>query len=151
LSRVHDAQPTTRMLRAEALHWSGKRAAALAMLDSAQTEINSDPRLVFLYGLTCARIGAYDRAEPAFNAVLAQHPDDFDVLFNLGRAAARAKHYDRAQRALEVALKLNPDSVDSLMELGVVSADVQDYTKAVYLLAKAKQLAPQRSDILLAL
>ena len=78
------------------------------MLDAVQKEIGGDQRLIFLYGLTCARIGAYARAEAAFNTVLAQHPDDFDVLFNLGRAAARGGHYDRAQRALEVALKLRP-------------------------------------------
>jgi tetratricopeptide (TPR) repeat protein len=151
LSRVNNSQPATRMLRAEAMHWSGKNAAALTMLDGLWKEIAQDPRLVFLQGLTYARIGAYDRAEAAFNAVLVQRPDDFDVLFNLGRAAARAKHYDRAQRALEVAVRLHPDSVDALVELGQVNAAVHDYTKAIYLLAKAKQLAPGRPEILLAL
>ncbi len=75
------------MLRAEALTWAGKQIAALAILDGMQKEIAADPRLIFLFGLTCARIGAYDRAETAFNSVLTQHPDDFDVLFNLGCAS----------------------------------------------------------------
>src|SRR5260370_39314710 len=111
LARVGDSQPATVMLRAEALHWAGKQAAALALLDGLRNDIAGDQRLGFLYGLTCARMGAYDRAEAAFNAVLVQHPDDFDVLFNLGRAAARATHYDRARRALEVAVTLQPDHV----------------------------------------
>lgn len=151
LARVGDSGPTIRMLRAEALHWAGNQAAALTMLDGLLKEAASDQRLGFLYGLTCARIGAYDRAEAAFSAVLVQHPDDFDVLFNLGRAAARAQHYDRALRAFEVAVKLRPDHVDSLWELGEVNAALHDYPRAIYLLAKAKQLAPERSGILLAL
>lgn len=151
LSHVTDSQPVTRLLRAEAAHWAGKQAAALAMLDAVQKETSGDLRLVFLYGLTCARIGAYDRAETAFNSVLAQRPDDFDVLFNLGRAAARAKHYDRAQRALEVAIKLQPESIDALVELGQLSAAQQNYTQAIFFLAQAKKLAPRRPDIVLTL
>jgi tetratricopeptide (TPR) repeat protein len=151
LARVADSEPATRMLRAEALHWAGNQAAALTMLDGLRKEAGADPRLGFLYGLTCARIGAYDRAEAAFNAVLVQEPDDFDVLFNLGRAAARAKHYDRALRALEVALKLQPNHVDSLLELAEVNTALHDYPRAIYLLAQARQLAPERPEIPLAL
>ena len=151
LAHVNDSQPSTRMLRAEALHWAGRTAAALAMLDGVQKDAEADPRLEYAYGMTCARIGAYDRAVTAFNAVLVQHPDDFDVLFNLGRAAARAKLYDRALHALEVAVKLQPSNVDALMELAGVNAAVGDYTRAVYLLAQAKQLAPARPEIPLAM
>jgi tetratricopeptide (TPR) repeat protein len=151
LARVGDGQPATRMLRAEALHWAGNQIAALNMLEGIREEVAADPRLGFQYGLTCARIGAYVRAEEAFNAVLAQHPDDFDVLFNLGRVAARAGHYDRALRALEVAATLRPDHVDSLLELGQVNAALHDYARAIYILAKAKQLAPERGEISLVL
>jgi len=151
LALVDDSQPATRMLRAEALHWAGKTAPARAMLDGVQKEAEADPRLEYLYGLTCARIGAYDRAVAAFNAVLVQHPDDFDVLFNLGRAAARAKLYDRALRALEVAAKLEPGNADALMELAGVNAALEDYARAIYVLAQAKQLAPQRPEISLAM
>src|SRR5207244_4449852 len=102
-------------------------------------------------GMTCARIGYYDRAETAFNAALAMYPDDFDLLFNLGRAAARARHWDRAQRALEVAVKLRSADPDALLELGLVYAARQDYSRSVYVLAQARQRAPHRPDILLAL
>ena len=151
LSLVDDSQPATRMLRAEALHWAGKTAAAMAMLDGVQKEAEADPRLEYLYGMTCARIGAYERATAAFNAVLVQHPDDFDVLLNLGRAAARAKLYDRALRALEVAAKLQPDNVDALMELAAVNAALEDYARAIYVLAQAKKLPPERPEISLAM
>jgi tetratricopeptide (TPR) repeat protein len=150
LSKIGDADPGVQLLRAEALHWTGKSADSLAMLDALRKE-TSDPRLLFLYGLASARIGAYGRAEEAFNAVLMAHPDDFDVLLNLGRAAARAKHADRARRALEVALKLQPESVDALAELGQVCADQEDYPRAIYFLAQAHKLAPRRAEIVLAL
>lgn len=151
LARVGDAQPATSMLRAEALHWAGKQAAAMAILDGLRKAAAGDQRLGFLYGLTCARIGAYDRAEAAFNALLAQHPDDFDVLYNLGRAAARAKHFDRALRALDVAVKLQPGNVDALLELAEVNAALQDFARAIYLLVQARQLDPSRPEIPLAL
>jgi len=151
LARIKDAEPMVDLLRAEALHWAGKRAAALTMLQGLETKAHGDPQVLFLLGLTCARIGLYDRAEAAFNTVLVSHPDDFDVLFNLGRAAARAQHYDRAQRCLEVALKMRPDDIDSLFELGRVYAARQDPSRAVYVLAQARQKDPKRPDILLAL
>jgi tetratricopeptide (TPR) repeat protein len=151
LAQVNDAQPATRMLRAEALHWAGKPAAAVTMLDGVKREAAADSRLEYLYGITCARIGAYDRAVAAFNSVLVQHPDDFDLLFNLGRAAARAKLYDRALHALEVAAKLQPGNPDALMELAGVNAAMGDYAHAIYILAQAKQLAPGRPEIPLAL
>jgi len=151
LARVSDSQFAIRMLRAEAMYWAGKHAAAMAALDGLRKEAAADLRLGYLYGMTCARIGAYDRAEAAFNAILAERPDDFEILFNLGRAAARAKHYERARHALEVAVKLRPDDLDSLLELGEVSAVLGDYARAIYVLAQAKRLAPQRAEISLAL
>ena len=147
LARVSDSEAATRMLRAEALHWAGRQAAALSTLDGVQKEASADARLGYLYGLTCARIGAYDRAETAFNGVLVQHPRDFDVLFNLGRAAARAKHYDRALHALEVAARLQPGNVDALIELAEVNRALGNYARAIYLLAQAKPLAPARPEI----
>jgi tetratricopeptide (TPR) repeat protein len=111
----------------------------------------SDVRLQFLYGMTCARIGAYDLAETAFNTVLAKRPDDFDVLFNLGRVAARANDEARAQRILEAALRLQPSSIDTLLELGQLGVARQDFTRAIYYLSQARTLGPKRPDILLGL
>jgi tetratricopeptide (TPR) repeat protein len=138
-------------LRAEATHWAGDRQGALRLLEELQRSEGGDPRVLFALGLSFARLEIYDRAEAAFTALLAQLPEDYDVLHNLGRAAARAQHLDRAQRAFEVALKLKPDDVESLFELGRVHSARQDYDRAVFLLAKARKLAPQHPGILLAL
>jgi tetratricopeptide (TPR) repeat protein len=151
LSRIKESDPEVLLLRAEALHWSGKSAAALAILDDLQKRAQTDPRLLFLLGLTCARLSLYDRAEHTFNSALALRPGDFEILFNLGRAAARARHYERAQRVLEAALKIHPENVDLLLELGRVCAARQDYRRAFFLLAQARQKAPGRVDVLMML
>jgi tetratricopeptide (TPR) repeat protein len=151
LSRVSDNSPQTRMLRAEAAHWAGESAEARAILDALAKEIGADLRLEYLFGLTCARIGDYERAETAFNAVFATHPDDFDVLLNLGRAAARARDDDRAERVLETALRIQPASIDVMLELGQLNAARRDFTRSIYYLTQAKMAAPGRPDVLLAL
>jgi tetratricopeptide (TPR) repeat protein len=151
LARVTDSTPPVLLLRAEASHWAGKRSAAVTLLDGLEKAANGDARVFFTMGIACARMGLYDRAEAAFQAVLVKHPSDFSVLFNLGRAAALAKHYDRAQSALEAAVKVRPGDADALVELGRMHAARQDYSRAVYVLAQARQRAPARPDVLLAL
>jgi tetratricopeptide (TPR) repeat protein len=151
LAQVRESDPAVLLLRAEALHWAGRPAESLTILEKLQKEAKADPHLLFLLGLSCARLALYERAETAFNAALAQQPGDFDILFNLGRAAARAEHYDRAQRALEAALKIRPENVDLLLELGRVAAARQDHIRAFFVLAQARRKAPERADILLML
>ena len=151
LSHVGESSPAIELLRAEASQYAGKSAAAGRILDGLEREAGGDARVLFALGISCARMGLYDRAVASFAAVLVKHPDDFDVVFHLGRAAVRARHYERAQRALEAALKLRPGDADVLLELGLVHASLEDYSRAVYLLAQARQHAPRRADILLAL
>jgi tetratricopeptide (TPR) repeat protein len=151
LSQVKEADPLVLLVRAEALHWAGGKAESLSTLDRVAKEGAGNPRLLFLLGVSCARLALYQRAEDAFNDALSLMPGDFDILFSLGRAAARAQHYDRAQRALEAALKVRPEAVDVLLELGRVLAARGEYIRAFFLLAQARQRAPERADILLML
>jgi tetratricopeptide (TPR) repeat protein len=148
LGRVEETGPLASLLRAEANHWAGKQDASLALLDSVEKQAVGDVRVLFMLGLSSARLGLYERAEAAFNGALALRPGEFDILFNLGRAAARAQHYDRAERALEAALKIRPDDVDLLLELGAVCVARQNHARAVFLLAQARQKAPQSANVL---
>src|SRR5574341_199279 len=91
LSRVKDSDRAISLLRAEALHWAGKRVEASALLEKLSKSAGNDPRVQFSLGMTFARLDLYDRAETAFSAALTQSPGDFSVLYNLGRAAARAQ------------------------------------------------------------
>ncbi len=147
LSWVEETGPLVSLLRAEANHWAGNSDAARVLLDSLAKDAR-DPRLLFMLGLSCARLGLYGRAEAAFSGALALRPGEFDILFNLGRAAARAQHYDRAERALEAALKIRPGDVDLLLELGTVCVAQQNHARAVFLLAQARQKAQGRADVL---
>ncbi len=123
----------------------------VAVVNELAKSAGNDPRLLFSLGLAAGRVGAYEKAEAAFSALLARFPEDFDVLYNLGLAAARAGHLDRAQHTFEAALKAKPGNVDTLYELGRVEANRKDYNRAIYLLAQARKQAPQRPDVLLAL
>src|ERR1041384_380493 len=51
LARVKDSAPAVSLLRAEALHWAGKRAAAVAILDGVEKEAGKDPRVQFGFGV----------------------------------------------------------------------------------------------------
>jgi tetratricopeptide (TPR) repeat protein len=148
LARVEETGPLASLLRAEANYWAEKKHVALALLDSVEKQAAGEVRLLFMLGLSSARLGLYDRAEAAFNGALALRPGEFDILFNLGRAAARAQHYDRAERALEAALKIRPGDVDLLLELGAVCVARQNHARAVFLLAQARQKAPGNANVL---
>jgi len=148
LTRVKETGPLVSLLQAEALHWAGKTGGVSALLDGVEKQAAGDPRLLYLLGITSARIGLYARAEKAFTAALARQPGNFDIVYSLGRAAARAGHYDRAVRALETARKIQPENVDLLLELGKACAAREDYIRAVYVLAQARKKAPRRPDVL---
>jgi len=151
LARVQETGPVVSLLRAEAMHWAGKTDGVLTLLDGVQQQAAGDPRLLYLLGLTYARLALYEKAERAFNSALAHQPRNFDILFNLGRAAARAGHYDRAVRAFETARKIRPGDVDLLLELGRACAAQQNYIRAAFVLAQARRRAPERADVLLML
>src|ERR1041384_7713991 len=56
LSRVKESDPAVFLLRAEALHWAGETPASVAILDTVGKTAQGDPRLLFLLGLSCARL-----------------------------------------------------------------------------------------------
>ncbi len=90
LSRVKTSDAIVQFVRIEALQLTGKRGEAIALVDEVARSAAGDPHLLFALGMACGRAGLYDQSETAFNFVLSQVPDDYDVLYNLGLAAARA-------------------------------------------------------------
>lgn len=149
LRHVPATDPPVPLLRAEALHQAGEPASALRELDALAAL--PDPRIQAALGALCGRLGLYERAETAFEAVLRQRPEDPEILLQVGRAAARALHRERARSALEVAYRLRPEEPAILLELGLVCAAAGDYPRAVFLLAQARKHAPGQPHIVLAL
>jgi Flp pilus assembly protein TadD len=68
LERIRDSDPSILLLRAEALHWAGDLPASSKALEESANAARGDARLLFLHGITCARLGLYDRAEASFNS-----------------------------------------------------------------------------------
>jgi len=144
-------QPSTELLRAQALHLQGQTSAAENLLDHVQEQAAGDPRVPFSIGMMFVEWKLYSRAEQALSLALKSAPANFEILYNLGLAAALAGHLDRAEEAFEAALRQKRDDVDSLYNLSRVDLERGRLDEAAALLVEAERLAPKRADILLSL
>src|SRR6185503_13091347 len=63
LARVKREDPQILLVRAEALHWAGQKSASSSILDGLQKAAMGDAPTLFLLGLSCGRLGMYERAE----------------------------------------------------------------------------------------
>lgn len=131
LSKVKEDGPAVALVRAEALHWTGKNTEAEAVLTSIQRDSKGDPRILFSLGLTAARMGRFALAESAFGEVATQVPADVSVLINLGRAAFHAGHSSRAVFVLAQARKLEPANPEVLLLLARAAEDAGFHGDAV--------------------
>lgn len=145
------AGPAARILRAQALHLSGRHAAAEPILQELERQATSDPQVAFSVGIVYVEWQRFDAAEKAFSLALRSAPTDFDILYNLGLAAIRAGHLERAQEVLQIALRQRPDDVDCIYGLARVYADRAQEEQAMLQLVRAERLAPGRADVLLLL
>jgi len=127
LARVKDSGLAVRLLRAEALHWAGKRADAVKLLAAVEKQAAGDPRVLFTLGAVCARLGLYDRAAAAFEEVLAKYPGDADVLFELGRTHAARQDSTRAVYFLSQARQQAPERPAILLALARAAEDAGYY------------------------
>jgi len=143
--------PAAQLLRAQALHLSGRQDAGLDVLKHLEKQFAKTQSVIFSVGLTYAEWGRYDDAETAFTDVLAGDPADADVLYNLGLAAIHAGHLKRAEEAFQAELEQRSNDVDALMGLARVDAAQGQEVRAVELLNQAHQWASQRPDILFSL
>ncbi len=145
------ADPAVMLLRARALHLSGKTAEAASVLDRLTASAGGDPRLNFTIGGVWAEWKRYEEAEQAFTRALTAEPLNRDVLYNLGVAALGAHHLERAREVLGTVLRQKPDDVDALVALARAHAEAGNLEMTLAVLAQARAFAPQRADILLLL
>lgn len=142
-------QPTTQLLRAQALYLTGQRPAAEALLEQIESRAGNDPRTAFSVGMAYVHWERYEAAEKAFSAALQLAPTNFEVLYNLGLAALHARHFERAAEVFEIALRQKPNDVDALYNLARAYASAGNEDQAITFLVQAEGLAPARTDILL--
>jgi tetratricopeptide (TPR) repeat protein len=143
--------PAVQLLRAQALHQTGKKVDAEALLSELEKQASSDARLAFSIGMAFVNWERFEEAERAFSRALEATPTNFDVLYNLGLAATRAGHLERAEQVFEAALRQRPDDVDCLAGLARVHLQQGKDDQAAACLVRAQRLAPERPELLLLL
>jgi tetratricopeptide (TPR) repeat protein len=138
-----------RLLKAQALFWTGQKAQADNLIQQIQQQAPGDPRIAFSTGMAYVAMERFEEAEKAFGRALEAAPGNFEILYNLGLAATRAGHLDRARDIFLKALEKKPEDVDTLLGLARVYADQNKDGLAAPVLVHANRLSPDRTDVLL--
>ena len=81
-----------RLLKAQALFWTGQKAQADNLIQQIQQQAPGDPRIAFSTGMAYVAMERFEEAEKAFGRALEAAPGNFEILYNLGLAATRAGH-----------------------------------------------------------
>ena len=85
--------------------------------------------------------GKSDKAETAYRALLAAHPDDADLHHELGQALLRQKRFVEAQQEFLTAVKLSPGLGTAYGDLAFAANENKDYALTIKALdARAKLL-----------
>lgn len=95
----------------------GDLTASLAEVEKARAAAPS--RQLDLYAATLrSRSGDFDGAVSFLNALLAENPEDDELLYNLGVLYGEQKRFDDSLRYMNQALERNPDNASALNYLG---------------------------------
>src|SRR5262245_46005192 len=125
------AAPLARALSANPDDAGLKRMLAMAKLNTDRYEeaarllkedpqLDSNPSLLFAYGLALVKSERAAEAEIVFSRLLAQHGDSAELSVLLGQAHAQQGDYDSAVAALQRALQLKADVAEANATLGEI-------------------------------
>jgi tetratricopeptide (TPR) repeat protein len=105
------AQPSDALAEAQALYEQGQLSQALARVEAALAEGNTDSaaELRFLQGLIASEQGRSDDAIEIFTALTVSHPDLAAPYNNLAVLYSQAGEVDKALDALRAAVDARPD------------------------------------------
>lgn len=113
----HERYAEARSQIAGILERRGDLAAAVAEVEKARARAPSRP--LDLYAATLrARAGDFDGAVAFLQGLLAESPDDDELLYNLGVLYGERKRLDDSLRYMNLALEKNPDNASALNYLG---------------------------------
>jgi len=123
--------PLERALAADPANADMQRMLALALLTSEQYERaasflaadprrESDPSLMYAYGVALIRSDRAAEAEALFERLLAAHGATPELRVVLGQAHAQQGDYDSAISELQSALTLKPDVAEANATLGLI-------------------------------
>lgn len=136
---------------AHVLASTGALSAARAHL--RETARNADAedarRLVLTEAMLLREAGMEDEALERVEKILAQHPDDPDLLYEAAMLAERLERLDRMEQRLRQLIELEPDHAHAYNALGYALADRgMRLDEAEELIAHALELAPHDPYIL---
>lgn len=118
----HDRWADARSQVAGILERRGDLAGALAEVEKARARAPS--RALDLYAATLrSRAGDLEGAVAFLQGLLAENPDDDELLYNLGVLYGEQKRLDESIRYMQLALEKNPDNASALNFLGYTWAE----------------------------
>lgn len=113
----HERFADARSQIAGILERRGDVAGAIAEVEKARARAPSRQLDLYLATLR-ARGGDFDGAVAFLQGLLAENPDDDELLFNLGVLYGEQKRFDDSLRYMHLALEKNPDNASALNYLG---------------------------------
>jgi tetratricopeptide (TPR) repeat protein len=120
----------------------GELAEALAEVERARAVRASRPLDLYAASLR-AKSGDVDGAIAFLEGLLAQAPDDDELLYNLGVVHGEARRYDAALRYMQRALEKNPDNPAALNYVGYSWAEKgENLDQAEAMIHRALELRP---------
>jgi tetratricopeptide (TPR) repeat protein len=91
-------------------------AAALQTLDAAAPEVKDKPELLGLRGQILVKAKRKEEGLAVFDALVAAHPDNMDLILRTAHELVDAGEWDRALQLLSKILARQPDNIYALQE-----------------------------------
>jgi tetratricopeptide (TPR) repeat protein len=138
----HERYAESRSQVAGVLERRGDLAGALAEVEKARARTPSRP--LDLYAATLrARSGDFDGAVAFLQGLVAENPDDDELLYNMGVLYGEQKRLDESIRYMNLALEKNPDNASALNYLGYSWAERgENLDQAEQKIKRALELRP---------
>jgi tetratricopeptide (TPR) repeat protein len=115
---------------------------ALTHVERARAVRPSRPLDLYAASLL-GNLGRFDEALAFLEGLLAEAPDDDELLYNLGVVHGEAHHYDDALRYMQLALEANPDNASALNYIGYTWAERgENLDQAEAYITRALELRP---------
>ncbi len=138
----HERYAQARTQMAAILEKRGELEAALGEVERARAAGSTRP-LDLYYASLLARNGRFEEAVAFLEDLLAQDPDDDEILYNLGVLYGERRLREEALRYMEQALEKNPENASALNYLGYTWAERGErLDEAEALIRRALELRP---------
>ncbi len=139
-AHTHYSEARTQV--ASILERRGDYAGALAEVELAAAIAPARP-LDFYKATLRAKLGDFEGAVADLKRLLAEQPDDDELLYNIGLLYGEAKRTDEALRYMQLALERNPDNASALNYIGYTWTEKAiNLDEAERMISRAVELRP---------